>query len=72
MHFHCVSVLNDHFRFLFHQQGKKAPSVTPLQDNGWFSVSVMVLKKDIVEKMDQLEEVGATDILVTDIQNCRS
>jgi ATP phosphoribosyltransferase len=35
-------------------------------------VSVMVEKKVIVTIMDELTLIGATDILVFDIQNCRS
>ena len=51
--------------------GKKAPTVSPLDDNDWMAVSVMVEKKKLLNVMDALEKVGATDILVLNIQNCR-
>ncbi|TGZ82804.1 HisG-domain-containing protein [Ascodesmis nigricans] len=52
--------------------GKRAPTVTQLEEDGWLSVSAMVEKKSIATVMDQLEEVGATDILVMQISNSRS
>ncbi|KAI1082733.1 ATP phosphoribosyltransferase [Whalleya microplaca] len=52
--------------------GKRAPTVTPLEEEGWVAVSVMVEKKKIAPIMDQLSKVGATDILVLDIVNTRS
>jgi ATP phosphoribosyltransferase len=51
--------------------GKRAPTVSPHDNGGWVSVSSMVSKKDVVDIMDQLERIGADDILVTSIQNCR-
>merc|ERR1712100_969832 len=48
--------------------GKKAPTVIALEDTGageaWVAVSVMCAKKELHTKMDDLEELGATDILV--------
>ncbi|KAI5845251.1 hypothetical protein DFP73DRAFT_631575 [Morchella snyderi] len=52
--------------------GKRAPSVTVLEEEGWVAVSVMVEKRKIANIMDSLEELGATDILVTNIANSRS
>ncbi|KAI8909954.1 hypothetical protein DFJ77DRAFT_112113 [Powellomyces hirtus] len=51
--------------------GKKAPTVSPLEDGDWVAVSSMVQKSSIADIMDQLEAVGATDILVFQIHNCR-
>ncbi len=51
--------------------GKRAPTVAPHDNGDWVSVSSMVSKKDVVEIMDKLEAIGADDILVTSIQNCR-
>jgi ATP phosphoribosyltransferase-like protein len=42
-----------------------------LEEEGWVAVSAMVDHKDIATVMDQLEEEGATDILVTKIANSR-
>lgn len=52
--------------------GKRAPTVTSLDEDGWVAVSAMVEKKRIAPVMDELVTVGATDILVLDIQNTRS
>ncbi|KAI9159545.1 ATP phosphoribosyltransferase (ATP-PRTase) (ATP-PRT) [Blastocladiella emersonii ATCC 22665] len=51
--------------------GRKAPTVAPLDNGDWCAVSVMVAKKDVAEILDQLEAIGATDILVFNISNCR-
>jgi len=51
--------------------GKKSPTVTSLDDGGK-AVSSLVKKKEIVKKMDELADVGATDILVLDITNSRA
>lgn len=37
----------------------------------WVAVSVMVKKKEIAQKMDNLTRLGAQDILVLDIHNTR-
>ncbi|KAF8242605.1 HisG-domain-containing protein [Wilcoxina mikolae CBS 423.85] len=52
--------------------GKRAPSVTQLDADGWVAVSAMVEKKCIATVMDNLEEIGATDILVMSISNSRT
>ena len=52
--------------------GKRAPTVTALEEPDWVAVSSMVEKKKIATVMDELTEVGATDILVLDIANSRS
>lgn len=46
--------------------------MTALEDDGWVAVSSMVEKKSIATVMDQLTEVGATDILVMNIANSRT
>lgn len=52
--------------------GKRAPTITALEESGWIAISVMVEKKEIAGVMDRLAAVGATDILVLDIANSRS
>lgn len=52
--------------------GKRAPSVTQLDEDGWVAVSAMVEKKTIATVMDRLEDIGATDILVVGISNSRT
>ncbi|KAJ3341579.1 ATP phosphoribosyltransferase (ATP-PRTase) (ATP-PRT) [Gonapodya sp. JEL0774] len=51
--------------------GKKAPTVTPLDDEMWVSVSAMVEKKSAAEVMDRLMAAGATDILLFALANTR-
>ncbi|KAJ3098009.1 ATP phosphoribosyltransferase (ATP-PRTase) (ATP-PRT) [Phlyctochytrium planicorne] len=51
--------------------GKKAPTISPLESDDWVAVSVMVMKAQLVDIMDRLEDIGAQDILVTEIHNAR-
>ncbi|KAL2122687.1 hypothetical protein VTJ04DRAFT_3142 [Mycothermus thermophilus] len=51
--------------------GKRAPTITSLDEEGWCAVSAMVEKKKIANTMDDLQKVGAEDILVLDIHNTR-
>lgn len=52
--------------------GRRAATVTPLQDEGWSAISAMVKKSDVATVMDRLEEVGGTDIftLALDVSVC--
>ncbi|KAJ1832966.1 ATP phosphoribosyltransferase (ATP-PRTase) (ATP-PRT) [Coemansia sp. RSA 2706] len=52
--------------------GRQAPTVTSLEAEGWVAVSVMIEKKELADKMDQLKDLGATDILVLQIANART
>jgi ATP phosphoribosyltransferase len=51
--------------------GKRSPTITSLECGTVKSVSSLVLKTQISEKMDALQMVGATDILVLNISNSR-
>ncbi|GAB9465032.1 Atp phosphoribosyltransferase [Globisporangium polare] len=51
--------------------GRKSPTVNTLT-GGDYSISAMVERRNVSEIMDQLHEVGATDIIVFDIENCRA
>lgn len=51
--------------------GKRAPTITALDADGWVAVSSMVERKKIAVVMDELALVGARDILVLNIQNAR-
>lgn len=51
--------------------GIESPTVSPLHDKGWVAVRSMVLRKDTNRIMDELWELGARGILVTDIRACR-
>ncbi|KAF7315199.1 hypothetical protein MIND_00034300 [Mycena indigotica] len=51
--------------------GRRAPTISPLEESGWVGVSVMVEKKKLAGVMDQLVKVGAEDILTFNLDNCR-
>lgn len=51
--------------------GIESPTVAPLQRPGWYAVRSMVLRDRAQRVMDDLYELGARGILVTDIHACR-
>ncbi len=51
--------------------GIESPTVSPLHRQGWVAVQAMVRRKEVHRVMDDLYELGARAILVTDIANCR-
>ncbi|AAZ54212.1 ATP phosphoribosyltransferase [Thermobifida fusca] len=51
--------------------GMEGPTVSPLHREGWVAVRAMVPRRDAQRIMDDLWEIGARAILVTDIYACR-
>ena len=51
--------------------GIESPTVSPLRREGWVAVQAMVRRAEVHRTMDDLYELGARAILVTDIANCR-
>ena len=51
--------------------GLESPTVSPLHHEGWFAVRAMVLREEAQHIMDDLWDLGARAILVTDIRACR-
>lgn len=56
--------------------GKKSPTISPLEGGGegqeaGVAVSALVKQKDSSRIMDELESIGATDILLFAISNSR-
>lgn len=51
--------------------GFNSPTINALEDDAWCAVQVMVKRKQVIGVMDQLEAIGATAILETEITNCR-
>jgi ATP phosphoribosyltransferase len=51
--------------------GIESPTVSPLHERGWSAVRSMVKRKATNAVMDELWELGARGILVTDIHACR-
>jgi ATP phosphoribosyltransferase len=51
--------------------GIESPTVSPLHREGWVAVQAMVPRSEVHKIMDELYDVGARAILVTDIHACR-
>jgi ATP phosphoribosyltransferase len=51
--------------------GIESPTVSPLHDPSWVAVRALVPRPDTNRVMDELYELGARGILVTDIHACR-
>jgi ATP phosphoribosyltransferase len=51
--------------------GIEGPTISPLHREGWVAVQAMVLRADVHRVMDELYDLGARAILVTDIHACR-
>jgi ATP phosphoribosyltransferase len=51
--------------------GIESPTISPLHREGWVAVQAMVLRSDVHRIMDELYDLGARAILVTDIHACR-
>ena len=51
--------------------GIESPTIAPLNDPKWIAVKAMSLRKGINNIMDQLADLGAKGILVTEIRTCR-
>lgn len=51
--------------------GRRAPTVSSLDEEGWVAVSSMIEKKQMAQVMDELETTGAQDILILALNNCR-
>ncbi|QDU76286.1 ATP phosphoribosyltransferase [Bremerella volcania] len=51
--------------------GFNSPTINPLEDDAWCAVRAMVKRKEVIDVMEQLEQLGASAILQTNIANCR-
>lgn len=51
--------------------GIESPTISPLHREGWVAVQAMVRRADVHQIMDELYDLGARAILVTDIHACR-
>jgi ATP phosphoribosyltransferase len=52
--------------------GMQAPTVSALQEPGWWGVRTMVLKREANRIMDDLASLGARAILTSEIRSCRA
>ncbi len=51
--------------------GFNSPTISSLEDPAWCAVRVMVQRTAVISIMEQLESLGASAILETQITNCR-
>src|SRR3954467_77644 len=51
--------------------GFESPTISKLEEAGWYSVRAMVKRSEVIEIMEKLEALGGTAILETTITNCR-
>lgn len=51
--------------------GLESPTVSPLSREGWVAVKAMTRRRDVNRIMDELHDLGARGIIVTDIRTCR-
>jgi ATP phosphoribosyltransferase len=51
--------------------GFESPTISQLEEAGWFAVRAMVKQSEVIEIMERLDALGATAILETSITNCR-
>jgi ATP phosphoribosyltransferase len=51
--------------------GIESPTISPLAREGWLAVQAMVRRSEVHRIMDELYDLGARAILVTDIHACR-
>lgn len=51
--------------------GRRAPTISKIDDEGWVAVSSMIERSKKGAVMDELKKKGAADIMVFEISNCR-
>jgi ATP phosphoribosyltransferase len=51
--------------------GRRAPTVSVLEDENWRAVSALIERKNMASIMDQLVDVGASEVLIVTLYNCR-
>lgn len=51
--------------------GRRAPTISKIDDEGWVAVSSMIERAKKGAIMDELKKEGAADIMVFEISNCR-
>jgi ATP phosphoribosyltransferase len=51
--------------------GFNSPTVNSLEDPDWCAIRVMVRRKEVIGVMEQLDAIGASAVLETQINNCR-
>ena len=49
--------------------GIKSPTIIPLKSNDWSAIHIVVNENEIWDKISQLKNIGAEDILVLSLDN---
>lgn len=49
--------------------GMKSPTLLPLADPEWYSLHVVIRENELWDKIEQLKQLGAEDILVLNLEN---
>ncbi len=51
--------------------GIESPTIAPLSNENWVAVKAMIKRKEMNQVMDQLSDIGAKGIIITEIKTCR-
>ncbi|KAJ6468114.1 ATP phosphoribosyltransferase [Mycena vitilis] len=51
--------------------GRRAPTISPLEDEDWLAIGSMVEKREVATIMDKLVSIGGKDIMIFNLDNCR-
>eukprot|EP00041_Stephanoeca_diplocostata_P012815 m.215561 g.215561 ORF g.215561 m.215561 type:complete len:307 (+) comp19103_c0_seq1:92-1012(+) len=51
--------------------GAESPTLSPLENEEWISVTVLVRTEEVSDVMDKLQEIGARSLVVFKVDNCR-
>ena len=51
--------------------GIESPTLAPLRKAGWVAVKAMAHRRDVNRIMDELTDIGAKGIIITEIRTCR-
>jgi ATP phosphoribosyltransferase len=51
--------------------GIESPTISPLSKSGWVAVKAMIKQKESNYIMDELHNIGARGIIVSDLRSCR-
>ncbi len=67
--YNCPTSVLEHARAI--TPGMESPTISPLDEEGWLAVRVMVRRDEAQPVMDRLWQAGARAILVTPLEACR-
>ena len=69
---HCLDLLGGQLEEACRiTPGIEAPTIAPLSNPDWVAVKAMIKKNDVNSIMDELYDIGARGIFITEIRACR-